>query len=75
MNSKKILILGAGNAQIDAIEYCKAQGYEVTGCSYTNTDHGIPLLDHFRQVNICDIDGVVQLARESEVDLIYSIGY
>lgn len=74
MNSKKILILGAGNAQIDAIEYCKAQGYEVTGCSYTNTDHGIPLLDHFRQVNICDVDGVVQLARESQVDLIYSIG-
>ena len=74
MSSKKILILGAGNAQIDAIEYCKAQGYEVTGCSYTNTDHGIPLLDNFRQVNICDIDGVVSLARDFEVDAIYSVG-
>ena len=32
---KRILILGAGNAQIDAIEYCKSAGYEVVGCSYT----------------------------------------
>ena len=41
---KKILILGAGNAQIDAIEYCKAHGYEVVGCSYTTVDCGIPHL-------------------------------
>ena len=74
MSTKKILILGAGNAQIDAIEYCKARGFEVTGCSYTNTDHGIPLLDHFKQVNICDIDGVADLARQSQADAIYSVG-
>ena len=48
---KKIMILGAGNAQIDAINYCKEKGYEVYGCSYTNTDPGIPLLDHFIQLD------------------------
>ena len=74
MSAKKILILGAGNAQIDAIEYCKAQGYEVIGCSYTNTDHGIPLLDHFKQVNICDLSGVADLAGEYQADAIYSVG-
>ena len=74
MNSKKILILGAGNAQIDAINYCKAKGYEVIGCSYTDTDHGIPLLDHFRQVNIRDTDGVKALAEEYQVDAVYSVG-
>ena len=46
----------------------------MTGCSYTSTDHGIPLLDHFRQVNICDTEGVAQLAGEFQVDAIYSVG-
>lgn len=74
MNKKKILILGAGNAQIDAIEYCKEKGYEVIGCSYTDTDHGIALLDHFRQVNIRDSEGVTELAKEFGVDAVYSVG-
>ncbi len=71
---KKILILGAGNAQIDAIEYCKAQGHKVYGCSYTNTDKGIPYLDEFKQVNIIDVDAVAAYAKENEIDLIYSVG-
>ena len=71
---KKILILGAGNAQIDAIEYCKAHGYEVVGCSYTTVDCGIPHLDYFEQVDIKDIEGVAELARKYEVSAIYSVG-
>lgn len=71
---KKILILGAGEAQIDAIEYCKNKGYTVCGCSYTNHDAGIPLLDHFEQVDIKDIDGVAALARRFQADLVYSVG-
>lgn len=71
---KKILILGAGNAQIDAIKYCREAGYEVGGCSYTNTDHGIPMLDWFEQVDIRSVEGVTDLARRHEVDAIYSVG-
>lgn len=71
---RKVLILGASNAQIDAIEYCKARGMEVCGCSYTTVDNGIPLLDHFGQVDIKDTDGVLALARKLDVDVIYSIG-
>lgn len=71
---KKILILGAGNAQIDAIDYCKEHGYEVAGCSYTTVDAGIPHLDHFEQVDIKNIDGVADYARRMGVQAIYSVG-
>ena len=71
---KKILILGAGNAQIDAIEYCKNKGIKVIGCSYTVKDNGIPLLDHFEQVDIKDPAGVKALAEKYEADAVYSVG-
>ena len=71
---KRILILGAGNAQIDAIEYCKKRGYEVVGCSYTTVDSGIPHLDIFEQVDIKDIDGITDLAKKYDVEAVYSIG-
>lgn len=71
---ERILILGAGNAQIDAIEYCKAHGYEVVGCSYTTVDCGIPHLDIFEQVDIKSIEGVMELARKYGVSAIYSVG-
>ena len=71
---KRILILGAGNAQIDAIEYCKAHGYKVVGCSYTTVDCGIPHLDYFEQVDIKSMEGVADLARRYGVRAIYSVG-
>lgn len=71
---KKILILGAGNAQIDAIEYCKSIGYEVIGCSYTTVDNGIPYLDYFEHVDIKDADGVAEIARKYDAEIVYSIG-
>ena len=71
---KKIMILGAGNAQIDAIEYCKEKGYEVYGCSYTNTDKGIPYLDHFIQLDIKDADGIAEYVKENNIDAVYSVG-
>ena len=71
---KKILILGAGEAQIDAIKYCKNKGLKVSGCSYTDNDPGIPLLDYFEQVDIKDINGVAELADRLKADLVYSVG-
>lgn len=70
----RILILGAGNAQIDAIEYCKAHGYEVVGCSYTTVDCGIPHLDIFEQVDIKNVEGVAALGKKYGVSAIYSVG-
>lgn len=71
---KRILILGASYAQYDAIAYCKSRGYYVCGCSYTTADSGIPYLDHFKRVDIKDVGGVAALAREQNVDIIYSVG-
>ncbi len=71
---KRVLILGAGNAQIDAIEYCKARGYKVVGCSYTTVDCGIPHLDYFEQVDIKSLEGVAALAQKYGVMAIYSVG-
>lgn len=71
---ERILILGAGNAQIDAIEYCKDHGYEVVGCSYTTVDSGIPHLDIFEQVDIKDTEGVKDMARRYNVSAVYSVG-
>lgn len=71
---KKILILGAGNAQYDAIKYCKEKGYEVHGLSYTNTDKSIPLCDYFEQINIVDVESVKEYAKKIDADLIYSVG-
>lgn len=72
--TKRILILGAGNAQYDAIMYCKEKGMEVYGCSYTDTDKSIPLLDHFEQINIVDVDAVREYAERIHADIVYSVG-
>lgn len=74
MNNKKILILGAGNAQIDLINYCNSIGMETYGCSYTNTDKGIPLLQHFAQINITDAAEVEKYFTDHQIDYIYSVG-
>lgn len=71
---KKLLIPGAGNAQIDLIEYAKEKGLEVHGISYTDTDPGIPLLDHFEQINITDTDTIAAYVRKHKIDYIYSVG-
>ena len=71
---KKLLILGAGNAQIDLIEYAKKLGLEVHVCSYSNTDKGIPLADSFAQINIVDTDRIEAYVRENQIDLVYSVG-
>ena len=72
--SGKLLILGAGNAQIDAIEFCKELGYEVVGCSYTTVDNGIPYLDYFEHVDIKDVGGIIDIAKKYDAELIYSVG-
>jgi len=70
----KVLILGVGNAQIDAVNYCKNAGHEVYGCSYTNVEKGIPLLHHFDQRNIVDVDSILEYAEQEQIDVVYSVG-
>lgn len=72
--NKKILILGAGNAQLDLINYCKSVGIETYGCSYSDKDKGIPLLDHFAQIDIVDVEAVKAYFIENQIDYVYSVG-
>ena len=71
---KKLLVLGAGNAQTDLIEYAKSIGLEVYACSYTNTDKGIPKADVFAQINITDAEKIESYVKENRIDYIYSVG-
>ena len=71
---KKVLILGVGNAQIDAIEYFKEKGYEVHGCSYSHGDNGEKYLDRFALINIVDIEGIKQYINKENIDIVYSVG-
>ncbi len=72
--SERILVLGAGNAQIDLIERCREMQMEVHGVSYCGTDPGVKLLDHFEPINIVDVDGVEDYIRRHRIDHIYSVG-
>lgn len=70
----KILIIGAGNAQIDAISYCQAKGHEVYGCSYSDADKGVPLLDHFKQIDIKDVQSIERYVLDEKIEYVYSVG-
>lgn len=72
--NKKFLILGAGNAQVDLIRLCKERGLDVYGLSYSDKDRGIPLLDHFEQINIVDTEAVRNYVLGHAIDYIYSVG-
>lgn len=71
---KKICILGVGNAQIDAINYCKEKGLEVYSCSYSNEGPGIELSDHFAVIDIKDVEGIKKYVTENNIDAVYSVG-
>lgn len=72
---KKILILGAGNAQIDAIEYlCEIEGLEVHVCSWSASDKGAKRARIFEEINIADVEKVCEYAQKEKIDYVYSIG-
>jgi biotin carboxylase len=71
---KKAIVLGVGNAQVDLIRYLKSQGWWVIGCSYRREGRGLDYIDQFALINVIDADGIEQLARAENVDLVYSIG-
>lgn len=73
-NKLKILILGVGNAQIDALRYCKEQGYEVHALSYKAEGPGIEIANHFTVINIIDKEAVAEYCAQNNIHIIYSVG-
>lgn len=73
-NPKRAIILGVGNAQVDAIKYLQSEGWFVIGCSYRNEGPGAPLVDQFELINITDHTAIRSLAEKENVQFVYSIG-
>jgi len=71
---KKILILGIGSAQVDAINFCKQIGLEVHACSNSENGAGRGLVDAFEIIDIKDVEKVYQYAKKNKIDIVYSVG-
>lgn len=71
---KKICILGIGNAQVDAIKYCKENGFKVYACSYNDIGPGKELVDEFKIIDIKDVEGIKNYVKENNIDAVYSVG-
>jgi len=69
-----ILILGVGNAQVDAIRWCRNAGYEVFGIGWKNEGRGRLLADHFEVLDIADRESVLRYASDNNIRLVYSVG-
>ena len=72
--SKRILILGTGPAQADAIRCSKGLGCEVHAVASKPEGPGLPLADHFEGIDIVDRRRVLAYAKRSACDAVYSVG-
>lgn len=71
---KKIMILGAGNAQKDAILYLKEKGHFVYACSYRIDDEKSICADKFALIDIKDKAAVEAYVKQEKIELVYSVG-
>ena len=69
-----LLILGAGNAQVDAIQYLKKKGHFVHVLSYKDEGSVRKEANRFSIIDIVNKNRVLEYAQQNGVDLVYSIG-
>ena len=69
---KKLMILGGGSNQIPLIKAAKKNGFYVVLCDYSEKAPGVVLADKFCLVSIMDLEGVVNAAKEQQVDGIFT---
>ena len=72
--SKRILILGVGNAQLDLILLCRELNFTIYAISYKDEGIGRQFADHFEVIDILDIDTVLDFVKRHSIDLLYSVG-
>lgn len=70
----KVLILGTGSAQYDAIRWCRDAGHEVHGCGLARVGPGAAEVDRFFEADLRDARRVVDYCREQGIELVYSVG-
>ena len=71
---KKFLVLGTGSAQRDIIERCKEMGLYVIATSNVSGYSAEKLADEFHMIDITNIEATAKLAKEKNVDYVYSVG-
>jgi len=71
---KKILILGASEAQLDLIHYCKKYGLEVHVCAPYSNEPGVAEADYFVLADVTDFIAIKGYMIENSIKLIYSVG-
>lgn len=69
---KKILIVGAGEAQLNLIHEAKELGYEIIGCDLRYDTEAERISDRFYHVNYMDKESVLKIAKEENVDGVIS---
>ncbi|HDR00506.1 MAG TPA: ATP-grasp domain-containing protein [candidate division WOR-3 bacterium] len=72
MSKRRVLILGVGAAQADALRWCRDAGMEVHACGLAGTSQG--LADHFVPLDVRDAAAVTEYARRREIALVHSVG-
>ncbi|TCL69399.1 phosphoribosylaminoimidazole carboxylase (NCAIR synthetase) [Hydrogenispora ethanolica] len=70
----KLLILGAGNLQLNAIRRAKAMGHTVIVSDYHADPPGKMLADVHEQVSTFDVEGNLRVAARYQVDGIMTVG-
>lgn len=68
MNSKSILIIGAGKAQVPLIIAANKEGYHTIVCDLNPGAPGVALADEFCKVSTKDRYGLLEVAKSKEID-------
>lgn len=71
---KKLLILGVGRAQLDAIDCAQSMGCEVYAIANSSEGRGARKADHFAVIDIVDRQAVLAHAKQIGCQAIYSVG-
>ena len=74
MKNKTLLMLGMGHSQIDLAQAAHEYGAKVYACARHVNGPARDYVDGCRQVDILDIDGIVNYAKEIKADAIFSVG-
>ncbi len=70
----KLLVLGGGNAQLNAIKQIKNMGHKVIISDYLKSAPGIDLADHHELVSTFNVEENIKVGRKYNIDGIMTIG-
>lgn len=59
---------------MDAIFELKKMGFETFACAMAKDGPGADVADHFKEINILDIDAIIDYINENNISLVYSVG-